>query len=126
MLNTVMVIDDSEIDLLFARIVLERSGVAHQLVLLESAQAALALLVGPPALAVDLILLDINMPGMNGFEFLAAYGQQCAHPAPVMMLSSSPDPADRAQALRHGFVRDYLTKPLAPAMAARLAERLPG
>lgn len=48
MLNTVMVIDDSEIDLLFARIVLERSGVAQQLVLLESAQAALALLVGPP------------------------------------------------------------------------------
>ena len=34
MLNTVMVFDDSEIDLLFARIVLERSGVAHQRALL--------------------------------------------------------------------------------------------
>ncbi len=125
MLNTVMVIDDSEIDLLFARIVLERSGVAHRLVLLESAQQALQWLVGPPTCAVDLILLDINMPGMNGFEFLAAYSQQCARPVPVVMLSSSPDPADRAQALRHGFVRDYLTKPLTPATAAGLAQRLP-
>ena len=34
-LNTVMVIDDSEIDLLFARTVLERSGVAHPLLLPE-------------------------------------------------------------------------------------------
>ncbi len=125
MLNTVMVIDDSETDLLFARIVLERACVAHRLLLLESAQEALQLLVGPPAFAVDLILLDINMPGMNGFEFLTAYARQCARPVPVVMLSSSPDPADRERACRHGFVRDFLTKPLSPAAAARLADRVP-
>lgn len=64
------------------------------------------------------------MPGMDGFEFLAAYALQCAQPAPVVMLSASPDPADRVPALRHPFVRDCLTKPLAPLVAASLANRV--
>lgn len=46
MLNTVMVIGDSEIDLLCARIVLERSGLARQLLLVEPAFEALQQLGG--------------------------------------------------------------------------------
>lgn len=125
MLNTVVVVDDSDVDLLFTRIMLERSGAITRLLTFESAPAALDFLAGPEGRAVDLILLDIHMPSMNGFEFLRCHEHDCAArgqtPVPVVMLSSSPDPADRARAAQHRCVRDYLVKPLDAEAARALA-----
>lgn len=59
----------------------------------------------------SLILLDINFPGKNGWDFLDAY-QQFEKPSKVIMLSSSIDTGDQRKAKSHPLVLDYVTKPL--------------
>ncbi len=122
MLNRILLIDDSEPDLLFTRIVLERAQVAHEILSFESAREALGWLRGAGTAGADLILLDINMPGMNGFDFLRAYEQEHLEPrAPaVVMLTSSADPGDRRLAEAFASVCGYVTKPLDAAEAKAL------
>jgi CheY-like chemotaxis protein len=119
----VLMVDDNENDLLFTRIALERSGVDYKIRACERAQEALKLLAAEPGHRTDLILLDINMPVMDGFGFLVAFEALPAEhrgDAVVVMLSSSSDPADRARASGHACVRGFLSKPLDKATAADL------
>lgn len=126
MSHRVMLIDDSESDLLYTRIILQRASAPYEVLAFESAADALSALKAG-AEPVDLILLDINMPGMNGFEFLEAYqalrGDQQAD-AVVVMLTSSPDPADRDRALSFPCVKGYVTKPIDRASADGLVQLL--
>ena len=124
----VMMVDDNDNDLLFTRLTLQRCGVPCEVVGFTHAQAALDHLRDTPDHGVGLILLDINMPVMNGFDFLEAFEQ--LPPAQrqgtvVAMLSSSSDPADRRRAEAFASVRGYLTKPLDRASAADLLSGLP-
>jgi CheY-like chemotaxis protein len=61
---------------------------------------------------VDLILLDINLPGMNGFEVLT-YLQQHSKTSdiPVIAISANAMPIDIEQGMSAGF-DDYITKPI--------------
>ncbi len=57
---------------------------------------------------IDLILLDVMMPGLNGFEVLKALGGQ--HKTPILMLTAKSDDTDRVLGLELG-ADDYLAKP---------------
>lgn len=75
----------------------------------------------------DLILLDINMPRMNGLEFLEAYSREMAHAnSPVVMLSSSLVASDWETAKQFEQVRGIFRKPLDTTWPERLQEMLQG
>lgn len=111
----VMLVDDSEVDRLYTRILLERCGAGYEVLPFESPRAALDHLTGRADHGVQLVLLDINMPGMSGFEFIEAWERldaRAARSAAVVMLSSSPHTGDTDQARRYACVRGYITKPI--------------
>ena len=81
----------------------------------------------PPAL----ILVDINMPVMNGFAFLERLEKLSGHRSldsvVILMLTSSLSPQDQQQAGESPLVRGYIAKPLNRAkIEAILAEHFPG
>ena len=62
----------------------------------------------------DIIFLDINMPGMDGFEFLTELerrGKCCEH-SNVFMLTSSIREEDKTRAMASSLVKGYFDKPL--------------
>lgn len=74
---------------------------------------------------VALIVLDMDMPIMNGIQTLGEIAKNYAH-VPVIMLTGNTDPENREKAMRLGAI-DYLSKPLEPArleLTARNALRL--
>lgn len=59
----------------------------------------------------DVIFLDLNMPDLNGWEFLTEM-EKLQLQFPVVMLTSSIDPDDRIQADRYEYIKAFVTKPL--------------
>jgi len=117
----VMMVDDSEIDLFVNRKFLRVAGITDNTVSFLSAKDALAYLsenAGLPEKFPKVILLDIQMPEINGFQFLERYQDAAGSSAgetKIIMLSSTVDPVDINRARANPFVLDILKKPLDPA-----------
>ena len=63
----------------------------------------------------ELLLLDINMPGMSGWEFLEQYNDlELKNKSSIVtvMLSTSPNPYDLKQAEKNNLVSEFMNKPL--------------
>ncbi len=117
-LKNVLLIDDSESDNFYHARKIRKMGITDNIHMCYSGQEALDYLrselegVHPQP---TLIFLDINMPGMNGWEFLEEYEKlEVAQQGEVVltMLSNSIDTRDQQKAGKYSSVRGYYSKPL--------------
>lgn len=138
MLQSLMVIDDDEVDQYIAKRTLKKLGFTGKLFQQNDGLSAIEFLSNfsnnkeswPEEFPPSLILLDINMPRMNGFEFLEAFkelrtGCDSLNALVIMMFSSSERPEDIERALKFDFVRDYMTKPLTKENLKTIFEATP-
>jgi len=107
-------IDDSKIDLFITQKFLERHRVSDAIRLFENPKEALAAIESKVDLP-DIILLDIKMPELDGFEFVDKIANVFAsspNEFKIIMLSSTLDFRDEERAQSHPVVFKLLEKPL--------------
>ncbi len=122
--DVVLLIEDSEPDQILARYAISKSWPDSTLLIANDGQEAIELLNARAPAYPDLILLDINMPRMNGHDFLKAwYADQRRDIPTVVMLTSSMQEEDRERAFAFSCVRDYTIKPLTGKTLTVLAEQ---
>jgi two-component system alkaline phosphatase synthesis response regulator PhoP len=113
MSKTILLVDDEPQIVNFVRAYLERDG--YRVVTAKDGQEALFVARHERP---DLIILDLMMPGMDGWDFMRRYRQE--RNTPVIMLTARVDETDQVLGLELG-ADDYVTKPFSPrALVARV------
>lgn len=102
-----MVVDDSPTERHFLSEILTKQG--YQVVMAESGEEAL---IKAKQLKPDLILMDVVMPGLNGFQATRAITKEAeTKDIPVIMCTSKGQETDKVWGMRQG-ARDYVVKPV--------------
>ena len=120
-IKSIMIVDDSEADQFLTTMVIEEYNPAIKIIQAYDGQEALEKLeemVEKPCI----IILDINMPRMNGFEFLEEYNKKDYTVKIITMLTSSDQIHDREKALQFKCVHGYSVKPLEVENLRKLIE----
>ncbi|MCI8361006.1 MAG: response regulator [Clostridiales bacterium] len=115
----ILVVDDDSMNLVRTRMILEKT---YDVLLTESGAQALELLKREQ---IDLVLLDIEMPEMNGIETFEQM-RACSIEVPVVFLTASGEREDVLDAIKLG-AKNYLKKPFNPQeLLKRVAKELEG
>jgi CheY-like chemotaxis protein len=112
----ILLVDDDEVDVMNVQRAFKKNNIINPLYVANNGLEALALLRGQGALAIPgprrMILLDLNMPKMNGLEFLRAIREDPElRPLTVVVLTTSDDERDRIEAYNLN-VAGYILKPV--------------
>jgi len=134
--NSILVVDDNESDRMLAQFAIEDAGVTKKIFFSNDGEDALNFMkeydlykkkegdLYPP----NVVLLDINMPKMNGFEFLDQYEKLNAderyQSLIVLMLTSSHSDVDKARAEKYDAVKGFITKPITEERIAEIVAGL--
>ncbi|MEQ3661433.1 MAG: response regulator [Flavobacterium sp.] len=114
----ICIVDDDEIYQFVARKTIEQINCVKKILMHSDGEQAINFLIDNIANSVelpDVIFLDINMPIMDGWGFLAEYVKLKPHigkKITIYMVTSSVDPADIKRAKQISEVSDYIVKPI--------------
>jgi CheY-like chemotaxis protein len=119
--KTVMLIDDNEIDNLINQKMIEASDIAKHIFIHTGARSAIEFLrnvekiEGAEKILPEVIFLDIDMPLMDGFQFLEEFekfSDVIKYRSRIVMLTSSLNPQDVNRSKKYPYVKLYINKPL--------------
>lgn len=133
----IVVVDDAEVDRYIVKRMVENSGVDGKVVEFQAGDHFLEVItderrraseigVAPPPI---MVLLDINMPRLNGFEVLESIRESLEDIEEnpdymvVLMFSSSNHAEDKREALSYPFVKDYIVKPITVPIIEEMVEK---
>ena len=118
MLEILCVVDDDKIFTYLLKRLIEKAKIAREIIFFENGREALDYLASHKEDALklpQLILLDINMTILDGWQFLNEYGKlkpDVPQPISICMMSSSSEMEDYDRAMDSEHVMDYLQKPV--------------
>jgi CheY-like chemotaxis protein len=112
----ILLVDDDMITVIITDRIIKHNAFSEEVVSLNNGQEALDYLAkSTPEDIPEIIFLDLNMPIMDGWEFLEHYQKLSFginNYPPVYILSSTADSEDQRKAMSYSFVKKFISKPL--------------
>jgi len=124
----VMLVDDDEVYLFAATKTIEATGLAAKIDVCNNGLDAINFLnnqLQNPSNLPEIIFIDLNMPIMDGWEFLEAYEllqQKLPGKIKIYILSSSVDKNDIMRSKKYGSVIEYIVKPVFKAKFSEILQ----
>ena len=108
----ILLVEDDQVDAMTVKRALKETHVTNPVVTLENGEEALKYLRDPESAKPCIILLDLNMPIMNGIEFLQVMKHdEKLRATPVIVLTTSEEQQDKVSSFNLG-VAGYMAKPV--------------
>lgn len=126
-LNQIIFIDDDEAINFYHKHLIKKSNVSEDSKFFDNAESALGYFseISKDDTIPDVILLDINMPKIDGWEFLKQYDKLKLKKSPIIIiLTTSLSERDMARASENGLVHSLVQKPISAEQLEKLALEL--
>lgn len=126
----ICIVDDDDVYRYTMTRTIQVVGLAKKILIFEDGEQAMEFMIENVANAQnlpDLIFLDINMPVMDGFQFLEEYVKikpSVGKKITIYMITSSVDPADVERAKKFEEISDYIVKPIKPDQLSSIVNAL--